>query len=296
VALWEFSVTSLPEVEDALSHWLEATFGQPASSYFAEERGTNTISVFLSEKPNWDRARKRDFREIIQRLKNSGLKVGSARVRLRRIKSQDWAESWKKHFKPIEIGRALLIQPGWSKRKPCAGQAAVVLDPGLSFGTGQHPTTRFCLEQLLRNRATHQRQSFLDMGTGSGILAISAAKLGYAPINAIDYDPEAVPIACRNAMRNRVGRKIKFAQEDITKWKVRARFKYSIICANLISTLLLNERERILSRLESDGVLVLAGILRKEFAAIQRAYQKAGMTMIASRAEKEWRSGAFRFA
>lgn len=295
MALWKFSVTTLPEAEDALSEWLQHTFDKPISSYFAHEKRTVVISVFLSKKPRWDRAKQKDFSAAIQRLKDSGLNVGRARITLRRIKSEDWAESWKRHFKPIEIGSCLLIRPSWIKRKPRSGQSVVVLDPGLSFGTGQHPTTYFCLEQLVRHRIPGQPQSFLDIGTGSGILAISAAKLGYGPIRAIDYDPEAIRIARKNALRNRVDRRISFAHQDVTKWKVLRDSKFSLICGNLISSLLLSQLQKIVSRLESTGVLVLAGILRKEFPQVRKAYEQAGIRMIASRSEKEWRSGAFQF-
>ena len=139
------------------------------------------------------------------------------------MRREDWAESWKRHFKPIEIGDALLVKPSWSKRRPRKNQAVVILDPGLSFGTGQHPTTAFCLREIVRLKLAKERgrlarefktrhhadepsalQSFLDIGTGSGILAIAAAKLGYQPVHAFDFDAEAVRIARANARANRV--------------------------------------------------------------------------------------------
>src|SRR5205814_9828492 len=128
--------------------------------------------------------------DALENIRNAGLKLGPARIKLERVRSQDWSESWKRHFKPLEIGRELLIRPSWSKRRAHKDQAVVVLDPGLSFGTGQHPTTAFCLRQLATRRIPGQAQSFLDIGTGSGILAISAARLGYGPIRAIDSDSE----------------------------------------------------------------------------------------------------------
>ena len=145
----------------------------------------------------------------------------------------------------------------------------VVLDPGLSFGTGQHPTTAFCLRQLVARRRPGEAQSCLDIGTGSGILAIAAAKLGYAPVDAFDFDPEAVRIARANARRNGVAARIRFSRQDLTKLPRRSARKYSLVCANLISSLLLAERERILARLQPDGVLVVAGILKEEFAQVQ---------------------------
>src|SRR5262249_42097181 len=157
-----------------------------------------------------------------------------------------------------EIGSSLLIRPSWSRHRVRPGQGTVVLDPGLSFGTGQHPTTAFCLEQLVACRRRAESQSFLDIGTGSGILAIAAARLGYSPIQAIDCDAEAVRIACANARKNRVEKRIHFSQRDVAKLPVRPARKFSLVCANLISTILLAHQKQILAQVEEKGVLVVA--------------------------------------
>jgi ribosomal protein L11 methyltransferase len=194
-----------------------------------------------------------------------------------------------------------------------------VRDPGLSFGTGHHPTTSFCLEQIakksfefrvssfeLKNRRERKQQSleyetrnpklsFLDIGTGSGILAIAAAKLGFARVDAFDFDAEAIRVSRANAEKNQVSKKIRIYRADLTKLPRRAARKYDVVCANLISNLLISERDRILARLQPGGVLVLAGILKSEFDQVQNAYEKADLKLTASRSEKEWRSGAFSF-
>jgi ribosomal protein L11 methyltransferase len=169
----------------------------------------------------------------------------------------------------------------------------VVLDPGLSFGTGRHPTTAFCLRQLAARRRPGAAQSCLDIGTGSGILAIAAAKLGYAAVDAFDFDAEAVGIARANARRNGVAALIRVRRQDLTKLPRQSAQQYSLICANLISSLLMAERDRILARLCADGVLVVAGILEGEFAQVQRAFETAGLRLVASRTQNEWRCGAF---
>jgi len=140
---------------------------------------------------------------------------------------------------------------------------------------------------------TPHPSSFLDVGTGSGILAIAAAKLGYAPVDAFDFDPESVRIARDNAQKNGVLRKIHLTRRDVTKLPLRSEKKYDFICANLISTLLIAESRRILSRLKPDGILVLAGILANEFSLVQRHFEDSGLRLIASRVEKEWCSGSF---
>jgi ribosomal protein L11 methyltransferase len=189
----------------------------------------------------------------------------------------------------------LLVKPGWVKRRPRPGQAVVVLDPGLSFGTGNHPTTSYCLRELAAGRKPGHCQSFRDIGTGSGILAIAAAKLGYAPVQAMDFDPEAVRVARENARRNRVLHKVKIRRQDITKLSARGGPKYDLICANLISNLLLAERRRILAGLKHGGRLVVAGILRAEFGEIAEVYEAEGLKLVRSRVEGEWESGTFEY-
>src|ERR1051326_5781735 len=142
------------------------------------------------------------LRQELRRLAECGLAISPGRISVEKLRRGDWGESWERHFRPIEIGSALLLKPSWSRTKPKKTQAEVVLDPGLSFGTGQHPTTRFCLEQIVAFHSPNKPQSFLDLGTGSGILAIAAAKLGYRPVLALDVDPQAIRTARANARRN----------------------------------------------------------------------------------------------
>ena len=185
-----------------------------------------------------------------------------------------------------------MLKPSWSGRKARKSQVVVVLDPGLSFGTGHHPTTAFCLEQLVRFRCD-QPQSLLDVGTGSGVLAIAATRLGYNPVIGFDVDAEAIRIARANARRNRVERQIQFHQEDLASARLRLAHGYSVVCANLTADLLLGHRDRFLAWLEPGGLLVLAGILKEEFGKVQRHYERAGLRRVAGSTKGEWHSGSF---
>jgi ribosomal protein L11 methyltransferase len=300
--LWHLSIVTTKEAEDALSELVSGALGHPAASYADAETGISTVSAFLETKMVLREAQAL-VSAAASKLRANGLDVGDARVSLARVRKQDWAESWKRHFKPLVISRSLLIKPGWSRRKPRAGQRVVVIDPGLSFGTGQHPTTAFCLRELAVRRKSGKVQSFLDLGCGSGILAIAAAKLGYSPVHAYDIDPDAIRIARANARRNRVERRVSFQCRDITtlhepfrssSYSFSSSSSYHVICANLTSDLLLTQRDRILSLLQPHGVIVLAGILRTEFPKLRRAYEAVGLKLIASRARNEWQSSAFR--
>lgn len=292
--LCQISVETTPEAEEAVAALLERLFGRRASVYAGADTGTIVVTVYA---PKTSAFPKREALAAgLQFVEDCGLDLGPALISIRRLRREDWEESWKKHFKVLEIGDRLLIKPSWSKRRPDPGQAVVVLDPGLSFGTGQHATTSFCLQQLAACRKMGQSQSFLDIGTGTGILAIAAAKLDYSPVRAIDNDPVSVRVARANARRNRVAQRLSITRSDLTRWPTRAKTQFDLICANLIDSLLISEIRRILSRLRPGGRLVLAGILTAQFAPVQKAYAAAGLELVQTETKREWQSAMFQAA
>jgi ribosomal protein L11 methyltransferase len=292
--LWRVSVTTSLEAEDAATEMLGELFGVAAASYFNLETGVSTTSIFRDEKPDAKIIRT-EIAAGLKRIQGCGLKIGAGKIEIAKVKREDWKESWKRHFHPMEIGKSLLVKPSWSKKRPRKNQAMVILDPGLSFGTGQHPTTSFCLNELVRSRKNGTVQSFLDIGTGSGILAIAASKLGYQPVHAFDFDPESTRVARENAKKNRVDNKLKPTRGDVTKLPLKPARQYDLVCANLISNLLIAEKRRIVNRLKPDGTLVLAGILAVEFAEVERAFAGLNLKLAAKRVENEWCSGSFCF-
>jgi len=283
------SVATATEAEDALVELLSGVFGVPAAVYADVETGATTANVYVSKAAV---AQVSAVRAGLRVMRESGLDIGPGRCRVRRIKREDWAESWKRHFRALEIGPRLLIKPSWITRKPQPGQAVVVLDPGLSFGTGNHPTTSFCLERIAALRRDDESQSLLDAGCGSGILAISAVKLGYRPVEAFDFDPEAVRVARENAAANNVAPRI--SRRDLTRMPLRSSKKFDVVCANLVYDLLVAEREKLVNRLAPRGTLILAGILKEQFAAVERAFAGLGLDPAAERSRGEWKSGAWR--
>ncbi len=311
--LTQVSIATSREAEEAVAELLLRVLSQTPSTYFDAETGDTTVSTYLEQPAQWNAAARAELQAGLRALTECGLNIGPGEIAARKVRREDWAESWKRHFKPLEIGDALLLKPSWEKRKPRTGQAVVILDPGLSFGTGHHATTGFCLRQLVGVKsgaglraglragsearvsppAPAPALSLLDIGTGSGILAIAAAKLGYAPVRCFDFDPESVRVAKANAAQNGVAHLVKPVRRDLTKLPLASATRYHVVCANLIFDLLLAERDRILNRLRPAGVLVLAGILQTQFAKVERAYRQAGLRLIATEVEKEWQSGAF---
>lgn len=288
------SVSTTLEAEDAICEILFQIFEASAAIWHNLETKVSTISVYAELAQEVLAERKQKLRTRLRELEGFGLNPGSLKISARKVKPEDWSESWKRHFKPIEIGDKLLIKPSWSRRKPQKGAAVVILDPGLSFGTGQHPTTSFCLEELASARAKATPQSFLDIGTGTGVLAIAAEKLGYEPVTGFDFDPVAVRVAKENGDVNRCGI-AQFKEQDLLKLAVQTKEKHDVICANLIYDILLEGQKRIVNRLKNSGVLILAGILTTQFPQILQSYESIGMKLIRKKELGEWTSGSFRF-
>ena len=294
-SLWQISVATLVEAEELVTALFAHVFRQSPALYTNEETLITTVTVYGSNRAIRSVHRRAALAAGLSAIRAEGLPVGPGKISVKKVRQQDWAHSWKRHFKPLEIGPDLLIKPSWSKRRAKKEQALVILDPGLSFGTGQHATTSFCLRQMVALRDREKTQSLLDIGCGSGILSIAAAKLGYQPVQAFDFDPEAVRVARDNARNNRATRQIQLRQQDLTHLPVTSAVRYDLVCANLIFDLLLAEQKRILASLKPGGVLILAGILAVQFPLVKSAYRRVGMKLLATCHEKEWQSGAFIF-
>lgn len=289
--LCEVTIVTSGEAEDAVAELLQRIFKETASIYANRDKEVSAVTVYVDRPLKELRALEPKLRAGFDEIEMYGLDTAPAEIIIEKVKREDWAESWKKYFKTIRIGRKLIIKPSWSKEKGAKGQAVVELDPGLSFGTGQHPTTWYCLKQIVET--LRPGASLLDIGCGSGILAISAAKLGYAPVEAFDFDPVAVRIAQANMRRNRVDTKIKCVRSDLTKLPLKSARKFDIISANLIADLLIDESDRILNRLSADGHLIVAGILVTQFPEVRETYGTKGLRLLDTKTEREWQSGLF---
>jgi ribosomal protein L11 methyltransferase len=294
--LLKVAVTVPVEAEEPVAALLERLFGQAPALYTDEETLRTEVSVFLEAARPFSARRRARLGRALERLHAAGLLPRRVRVRLRRVPHRNWAEAWKRHFRPLEVARRLLVLPTWSRRRARPGQVEVRLDPGLSFGTGQHPTTAFCLEEIVRLAPAPRGgppRALLDIGTGSGVLALAAAKLGYAPVEAFDFDPAAVRAARANAALNGLAGRIRIARRDLRRLPPRPARQFDVVCANLLADLLLAERDRLTARVAPGGTLVLAGILAAEFREVRAAYAMAGWRVVRARTAGEWRSGSF---
>ena len=230
------------------------------------------------------------IREQVDFWKELGIEIGNIERSV--LSGVDWSEAWKKYFHPIEISERLLILPSWLENPEKPGQKVLTIDPGMSFGTGQHATTLFCLKVIDRIGAENPGLSLLDAGCGSGILAIAGSLCGFSHIDAFDFDPDAVMITKENMEINHVSG---FEPEtaDAADYAGRAE-KYDLVCANILAHLLKSFRSNIASWVKPGGYLALAGILEEEFDSVAAAYSGLGFELIEAETLKEWRSGLFR--
>ena len=270
LAAFEYDMSSWKDEESgAIRHTL----------YFQDSESADKALAFLrAESEKW-----REFGVILTDFTRSELK------------KENWAESWKIHFKPIRVSPRLLIRPTWEAVTPEKGRIDIVLDPGMSFGTGQHATTKFCLvslDRITKDMPEDRPLTMLDAGAGSGILAIAALLLGCRPVRAFDIDPDTIPVARENLEKNGFpADAISFSASALEDWPSSER--YDIVAANILSSALIAGREKLLSLTRPGGHLILAGILDREYGTVRAAFEELGCREVDSAAEKEWRGGAF---
>jgi ribosomal protein L11 methyltransferase len=222
-------------------------------------------------------AKVNDVRDALGHLQAFGLGPIGELV-AKEIEEEDWLEAWKAQFTPLRIGR-FLVRPTWSEHHDADGAIEIVLDPGMAFGTGLHPTTQQCLEAL--STIALDAKGVLDVGTGSGILAIAAAKRGASPVVAVDNDPIAVEAARENTTRN--GVIVPVAQA--TAADVPGRF--DVVVANLVSPVLQLIASDLVARLAPKGMLIATGISAPSEPQTRAAFLKAGLRTLVDRTQRD---------
>lgn len=202
------------------------------------------------------------------------------------IKNEDWANNWKVHFKPVRIGRRLVIKPTWEEYQEVAGDLVIQIDPGMAFGTGAHPTTKMCLESMERIALDHcdgvLPSPVLDVGTGSGVLSIAAALLGAGAITAVDIDPEAVRVTQENLELNGVADRVAASTTDLGKLPG----SYPVVVANILAEELVRLSDQLISRVAPGGWLILSGILTEKEAFVLAGFPS--LTLVENPREAEW--------
>lgn len=212
---------------------------------------------------------------------------------IRPVAAEHWAESWKKHFHVRRVSDRIIIRPPWETYSPAPGEVVIVMDPGMSFGTGEHETTQACLRFLDELQRLGPGGSVLDIGCGTGILAIAAAKLGISRVTAVDNDPAAIRTTRANAALNGVTDRIHCLVADIQTWSPDA--PADIVLANLLAGLLIESADRVSAAVAAgpDGCLVLSGILTAQYAEVKAAYARRGLRETRTLVLNDWTTGCF---
>jgi len=253
--------------------------GSPGVLEGVDESGGSLVTGFIAA-----------FRsEVLASLRQS-LKAIGWRFDVSAYKDTDWEVEWKKYLKPVRAG-VFFVKPTWKSVKKKKGLIVIDIDPGMAFGSGSHDTTKTCLKAIsLVFRGPKSwfknpvNETFLDVGAGSGILAIAAKKLGVKKVVAIDNDPIAIKVASGNAGLNKV--KISVSRDSVSRVKGR----FSVVVANIQSNTLLRLKKDIEAKVAPKGVLVLSGILASEVGEVKAAYEKTGLELNSVIRSREWRT------
>lgn len=202
------------------------------------------------------------------------------------LKEEDWAEAWKVHYRPLRVGKNLLVRPLWIEVDPEPNDIVISLDPGMAFGTGTHPTTQLCLEAI--EDLTQPNHEILDLGCGSGILSIAAAKLGAQQIVGLDIDPIAVEATLENAEANDVADKI-VAEEGSLENIIASARQFDFIVVNILAKIILKMAENHLGdTVRPGGIAIFSGIIDTQVNDVEEALRKTGLQPYARRQQGDW--------
>lgn len=234
--------------------------------------------------PSEDDHRLREI-ELMLTLIGQALPGGLPVPRLQFVGKSDWAESWKAHFHPVRVGRSFVIKPSWRDYAPAAGDLIIEIDPGLAFGSGLHPTTQLCL-RILEDMPLHGKTLF-DVGTGSGILALAALKLGVARVRAVDIDDIAVRVTQENFEQNGYSQNAETEVAVGSAWDIGGR-QWDIVVANILANTIIELLPDLKTALTPGGRLILSGIIAEQEASVTAAAAGHHLRLSDRRMEEDW--------
>lgn len=277
----KISVKTSPEASDAISSLL---FDLGAEG--VEVKEVNSLSVLTAFYPSDDLVGERLLRikEFFRKLRECGLDPSPARIEFDEIEDENWVENWKSVFNPVRAGEHIVISPTWCQPDLGEDDLLIWLDPGMAFGTGQHPTTRLTLAMI--ERSIFEGARVLDVGTGSGVLSIAAVKLGAEHVTAIDIEPGVIPVARKNFILNEVEDKITLIAGDISE--IPPEPEYDLIACNILTRVNILLLPELRERLKPGGIAVFSGVLTSEGERMSEACRREGYEVLEVADEDVW--------
>ncbi len=227
-------------------------------------------------------------RQLIEFKSRSVFDAGSLETSKREVDGDEWKEQWKKHFRPIHIGDRVVVVPEWIKYQPKDNELVILLDSNMAFGTGEHETTSMCVEYL--QKYVSQKDTVLDVGCGSGILGITASKLGAGKVIMTDIEECAVIAAEHNSKLNDIDNYTVLLKNLLDDNTVRG----SVICCNIMAEVLICFANEIGKNLLPKGYIILSGILTDRLEKVKKAYLDNGFTFVEEKIKGEWSAVVFK--
>lgn len=249
----------------------------------AEDTETVTVRAYLPEDARLESSLLA-LAERIAALRHAGAALGAGTISHSFVADEDWAETWKAYIHTEKIGERIVVRPTWEEYTPSADEIVIELDPGAAFGTGAHATTAMCLRWLEHLVSPGMR--VYDVGCGSGILAVAAAKLGAGEVIAMDYDPVAVSVAEENIRQNNVHNVVACESDLLSACEGAAPAE--LITANIIADVIIRLFAQLDRHLAPGGTLLASGIIDDRIADVEHAAAEHGFTVLDMTCEKEW--------
>ena len=258
-------------------------------SLLREKRGLCRVTFYLPDDAD-GAVTLRQVRSALAGLEGSNPSCVPLHLTQERMADADWENNWKQFYKPMEIGERLVVIPEWESANIPAGRAALILNPGLTFGTGSHATTRLCLTELESH--IHGGEKVLDLGCGSGILSIAALVLGAGRAFACDIDEKCVDVAYENAALNGVGRERYTVRwgDVLTDRQLQSEFggNYDLVVANIVADVIMGLSAQVRPFLKKDGLFLCSGIIDDRAQEVADKLRADGWTILKSRQSEGW--------
>ncbi|SHK28412.1 ribosomal protein L11 methyltransferase [Selenomonas ruminantium] len=273
------------EDPELLNNYIDAGQWDFSGLERAEDTSIVTVKAYLPVDEDLD-DKLRTFELRIQEFKNQAdddMEKGPCIISWNTVRDEDWADNWKAYFHPEKVGGMIVIKPTWEDYEPSPDDIVIELDPGSAFGTGTHPTTAMCIREL--ETLVRGGMRVFDVGTGSGVLSVAAAKLGAADVTAMDYDKVAVEVAAENIRQNGVEDIVKTGVSDILK---SFDGKADLIVANIIADIIIMLFDELDEHLAEGGHLLASGIISERLADVTEACLAHGFVVDKVTEERGW--------